>query len=93
MDQLDQLKQKAKVFQDLLEEYALYDSDVEDFLRRITPWFLKINNNQIELPCNEYQLSVYFTNPDLSPLAEKYLFSGTKLGKASSEFTVAIRGW
>lgn len=84
---------KAQIFQELLEKYAKNDNDVEDFLKRITPWFVKIKNNQIELPCNEYQLSVYFTNPDLSPSAERYLFLGTELGKASSEFTVAIRGW
>lgn len=92
MDQLALVKEKAQVFQELLEKYAKNDNDVEDFLKRIIPWFVKIKNNQIELPCNEYQLSVYFTNPDLSPLAERYLFSGTDLGKASSEFTVAIRG-
>lgn len=93
MDKLNVLKQKAIEFQKLLEKYAETDDDVEDFLRRITPWFVRISNNKVELPCNEYQLSVYFTNPDLSPLADKYLFSGTELGKASSEFTAAIRGW
>jgi hypothetical protein len=93
MDKMEELKLRANEFRVLLEKYAKIDGDVEDFLMRITPWFEKIVDNKIIPPCDSYQLSIYFTNPDLSPLAERYLYSGTDLGRASSNFSVCIRGW
>lgn len=93
MDKIIELKAKADTFRALLEKHAKDDPDVADFLERIKPWFEKINNNQIVLPCEAYSLSIYFTNPDLSPLAEKYLYSGSELGHASSDFSACIRGW
>lgn len=70
MDKTVLLKQRAIEFQTLLEEYAKIDDDVEDFLRRIMPWFDKLKNNQVTPPDYDYKLSIYFTNPDLSPLAK-----------------------
>lgn len=77
MDKLEELKLRASEFHELLEKYAKIDGDVKDFLVRITPWFEKIQDNKITPPCDSYQLSIYFTNPDLSPLAERYLYSGS----------------
>lgn len=90
MDQLAQLKQKAKVFQDLLKKYAKIDDDVEDYLRRMQPWFLKINNNEIIPPYYDWKLSTYFSFADVSPLAERYM--STDLANACSQFTLVIRG-
>jgi len=67
------LQQTASKFRQLLEKYARSDHDVEDFLRRITPWFERIERGEITPPCTEYQLYHYFANPDLSPLAERYM--------------------
>lgn len=93
MNKLDELKAKANTFQILLEKYAINDADVADFLEKIKPWFEKINNGQIVSTCDDYDLSIYFTNPDPSPLAEKYLYSGSELGHASSDFSACIHGW
>ena len=93
MDKLTILKQRAVEFQTLLEKYAKEDDDVKDFLRRVMPWFENIKNNQVTPPDYDYQLSIYFTNPDLSPLAERYFFSGDELGEMCAKFTSAIRGW
>lgn len=88
---LSDLKEKAVKFQFLLEEYARKDSDVQDFLERIKPWFHRIERGEITLPCNEYQLFQYFGNPDFSPLSERY--KRHKLGRAEATFSCAIRGW
>lgn len=87
--QTDHLKQKAIEFESLLTTYAQSDDDVQDFLNRMQPWFLKIKREEINLPCYEWQLSNYFSNPDLSPLAERYM--GTDLGRMCSAFTLAMR--
>jgi hypothetical protein len=88
MDKVEKLKQSAIEFRALLEKYAKTDSDVEDFLRRITPWFEKIDKGEIVPPCYDYQLFRHFTNPDLSPLADKYF--KTDLSEASAIFTASI---
>lgn len=85
------LLDEAEKFKTLLEKYAKSDPDVEDFLRRFMPWFEKINKGKVTVPCYEYQLFIYFTNPDLSPLAERY--AGKELGEADAVFASAIRGW
>lgn len=90
MDQLVQLKQKAKVFQELLEKYAKTDDDVKDYLCRMQPWFVKINNGEIIPPYYDWKLSTYFSFSDISPLAERYI--GTDLANACSQFTLVIRG-
>lgn len=82
------LKQEADNLRMLLERYSKTDSEVEDFLRRITPWFERIDRGEITPPCRDYRLSVYFTNPDLSPLAERYL--GHELGRAEASFCCTI---
>lgn len=84
------LKQKAIEFKALLEKYAEADDDVEDFLRRMMPWFIKIDNGEIVPPYYDWKLSTYFSFSDVSPLAERYM--GTDLGRICSEFTLAIRG-
>lgn len=58
----------------VLEEYAKKDSDVAFFLQLWLPWYKKVQQREIRLPCYAYKLSIYFTNPDLSPLAERYNF-------------------
>ena len=89
------LKEKADAFRTLLEKYAERDPDVEDFLQRMHPWFDKIDRGEVRSPCDEYTLFIYFTNPDLSPLAEKYTYSQSnhELSQASAEFSQAMRGW
>lgn len=85
------LLNEAEKFKALLEKYSESDPDVEDFLRRFMPWFEKINKGEVIVPCYEYQLFIYFSNPDLSPLAERY--AGKELGRADAVFTSVIRGW
>lgn len=86
----------AKVFRiDDTEEYSRIDADVEDFRNWFMPWYLRIQRRQIRLPCYEYQLSNYFVNPDLSPLAERYTWGqpSNRLSDADARFTEAIRDW
>jgi len=86
----EQLKQKAKEFESLLQQYAKQDDDVEDFLRRMNPWFLKIQNGEITIPNYEWKLPIYFFNPDVSPLADRYM--GTELGEMCAQFSLLIGG-
>ena len=85
------LQQRAIELRSLLEKYAKTDSDVDDFLKRFMPWFEKISKGEITPPNYDYRLSIYFSNPDFSPLAERYM--GHELGKAEAEFTKAICDW
>ena len=88
------LRQRAEEFRMVLEEYAQKDPDVADFLRRWRPWYERVQRREIRLPCYDYQLSLYFTNPDLSPLVERYVFSApNRLNDANTRFFEAIRDW
>ena len=93
MDKYKLLSDRAKSFQVMLERYAKTDKDVADFLQRILPWFQRIEHGEIVLPCYDYKLSIYFSNPDLSSLAERYGFTGHELGEACSAFSEAIYDW
>lgn len=95
MDSKKELQAKAHAFRTLLSKYAKTDPDVADFLQRVLPWFDKVDRGEISPPCYEYSLFIYFTNPDLSPLAEKYTYaqSNHELSQASAEFSQAMRGW
>lgn len=89
------LRQRADQLLSALEEYAKADSDVEDFKRRFMPWYEKVQRREIRLPCYEYQLSLYFTNPDLSPLAERYSYGQppNPLSDAVACFSEAMGDW
>ena len=94
MHKYELLRQRADEFRAVLEEYAQKDDDVADFLQRWIPWYERIQRREIRLPCYEYGLSIYFTNPDLSPLAERYfLKENTRLGMTCALFNEAILDW
>lgn len=87
------LRQRAEEFRRVLEEYAPTDPDVEDFRLRFMRWYERIQRREIRLPCYEYQLSIYFTNPDLSPLSERYFWrthGKHPLSRADTLFSEAI---
>jgi len=93
MHKYELLRLRAEEFRTVLEEYAKKDSDVADFLKLWMPWYEKIQRREIRLPCHDYKLFIYFANPDLSPLAERYGFSNapSRLLRAASNFSTAIR--
>lgn len=89
------LRLRAEELRVMLEKYAAIDSDVADFLRRWMPWYERIQRREIRLPCYEYRLGIYFANPDLSPLAERYGFAAAPhpLSSAEAKFGEAIGDW
>ncbi|HNC79422.1 MAG TPA: hypothetical protein PKZ20_10435 [Rhodocyclaceae bacterium] len=92
MNKYQLLQQRAEEFHKILTEYAQTDPDVADFLKHWLPWHQKILQNKIRLPCYDYQLFVYFSNPDLSPIAERYGFANApnRLLRAASNFSTAM---
>jgi hypothetical protein len=95
MDKYELLQRRAENFMWAPDEYAGSDEDVADLRDHFLPWYKMIMNRKIQIPCIEYSLHIYFSNPDYSPIAEKYAFaqSGHPLHRASSEFTAAIKDW
>jgi len=94
MHKYELLRQRAEEFRRVLEEYAQKDPDVADFLQRWMPWYKRIQRREIRLPCYDYKLGVYFSNPDLSPLVERYVFgTDRRLSEAEVNFCEAIRDW
>lgn len=89
------LRLRAEELRAVLEEYACKDDDVADFLQRWMPWYERIQRREIRLPCYEYSLGIYFSNPDLSPLAERYGFvaAPNSLVDAQALFGEAMRDW
>ena len=89
------LRLRADELKAVLEEYASRDSDVEFFFKLWMPWYEKIQRREIRLPCHEYSLGIYFANPDLSPLAERYGFVALPnlLEKTYTNFDAAIGDW
>lgn len=89
------LRLRADEFLSALEEYSKTDPNVEDLKGWFMPWYGKIQRREIRLPCYEYQLSHYFSNPDLSPIAEKYAYVTPRhpLAVASTHFSEAMRDW
>ena len=89
------LRLRAEELRAVLEEYAQKDGDVADFLQRWMPWYERIQRREIRLPCYEYGLGIYFANPDLSPLAERYGFAAAPnpLIDTQALFGEAIRDW
>ena len=76
----------------MLAEYARRDADVAEFLEGWTPWYERIQRREIRLPCYDYKLGAYFTNPFFSPLAERYgaRSESNPLGGASENFEMAL---
>lgn len=72
MHKYELLRQRAKEFHTLLVQYARTDTDVAGFMRVWMPWFERVQRREIRLPCYDYNLGAYFTNPHLSSLAERY---------------------
>lgn len=95
MHKYELLRQRADEFLRVLEEFAQVDRDVEDFKRMFMPWYERIQRREIRLPCYDYQLSIYFTNSDISPLAERYSLGGqpNPLAMADTLFCEAMRDW
>ena len=89
------LRQRADEFLSALEEYSKTDSNVEDLKGWFMPWYAKIQRREIRLPCHEYQLNHYFSNPDLSPIAEKYAYVTPMhpLATASGRLSDAMGDW
>jgi len=85
MHKYELLRQRAEEFRVVLEDYAQKDPDVADFLQRWMPWYECIQRREVRLPCHDYRLGIYFANPDLSPLAERYGFG--------AEDNQLITGW
>jgi len=77
MHKYELLRQRAEEFKFTLEKYAKQDSDVEWLLEKFMPWYERIQKKEIRLPCHEFPLGVYFANPDISPLAERYGFGAS----------------
>jgi hypothetical protein len=95
MHKYELLRLRAEEFRTALEGYAKLDPDVADFLERWIPWYERIQRREIRLPCYDYKLDIYFTNPDLSPLAERYGFSNipNELFSAGTRFVIALTDW
>ncbi|MEO8005434.1 MAG: hypothetical protein ABI771_11050, partial [Betaproteobacteria bacterium] len=57
-----------------------------------TPWYERIERREIRLPCYDYKLGVYFSNPFFSPLAKRYGAASetNPLGSAWEKFEIAI---
>jgi hypothetical protein len=88
------LRERADAFRVVLEEYAQKDRDVADFLQRWMPWYERIQRREIRLPCYDYKLTIYFTNPELSPLSERYSrVANDRLSHWCSLFDEAMRDW
>jgi hypothetical protein len=95
MHKYELLRLRAEEFRVILEEYAQKDSDVADFLERWMPWYERIKRREIRLPCYEYKLGIYFINPDLSPLADRYGIPNhpNRLFTAGTNFIAAMYDW
>jgi len=94
MHKYELLRLRAEEFRNVLEEYAEKDPDVAEFLQRWMPWYGRICRREIRLPCSEYRLGVYFANPDLSPLVERYRFGkANRLDEAVLNFNMAMSDW
>jgi hypothetical protein len=87
------LRQRAEELRALLLEYSEVDSEVEHFMGLWMPWYERVQRREIRLPCYEYKLSIYFTNPDLSRLAERYEYASPRhaLAEAVTSFSEAMR--
>lgn len=83
----------AQFYKALVDHSA--DEDVRDFLQKFSPLHMAIQQGEVVAPYPRYTLGAYFTNPDLSPLAERYGFENANnpLFNAAAEFMSAIMGW
>jgi hypothetical protein len=95
MDKYELLRKRADEFMVALDKYAPSDDDVADLRDEFLPWYEKIMAGRLTIPCEDYYLYIYFTNPDYSRIAEKYAFSQSRhpLHSAAAEFTAAIKDW
>lgn len=97
MHKYEVLRHCAEEFRLQLEKYAKEDlkhkSELEWFIRQWMPLYEKVMRKEVRIPDYDYQLSSYFTNPDLSRMAETYHYKNLNhpLGQASSAFSCAIR--
>jgi len=96
MHKYEVLRHCAEEFRLALEKYAKEDvkhkSELEWFIQQWMPWYEKIKHRDVRLPCYEYKLDKYFTNPDLSNMAETYHYTNPNhpLNKAAGDFYCAI---
>lgn len=97
MHKYEVLRHCAEEFRLALEKYAKEDtkhkSELEWFVERWMPWYDRVMQKKIRLPCYEYQLDKYFVNPDLSKMAETYHYENPRhpLNVAAGAFSCAIR--
>ncbi|MES2415263.1 MAG: hypothetical protein V4614_15785 [Pseudomonadota bacterium] len=96
------LRLRADEFRSALEKFSKEDRDVEWFLERWMPWYKKIMEKELRLPCYDYNLGVYFFSGEVTPnLLVRYVAEYKKdlgwrdlkhpLGKAANNFSTAIR--
>jgi hypothetical protein len=97
MHKYEVLRRCAEEFRLQLEKYAKEDlehkSELEWFIQQWMPWHKKVMCKEIRLPCYEaYGLGIYFTNPDLSKMAETYHYINPShpLNRASSQYFCAV---
>lgn len=99
MHKYELLRLRAEEFRATLEKYAKEDprhkSELEWFIGQWMPWYEKVMSRQIRLPDYSYKLGVYFTNPDLSKMADTYHYETPThpLGIAHARFNSAIKDW
>jgi hypothetical protein len=93
MSKQEYLMTCADEFLRLLKKYANEDGDVQKVLEFFLPWYGKVKKGVITPPCYNYTLNVYFTNPDISSIAQKYFYDsgGThELSIAAANFWAAM---
>ena len=92
-DQQVRLLKCAEDFLSVLKKYAADDFEVERILEFFLPWYQRVKKGAITPPCYDYTLNVYFTHPDISPVAIKYCYETDgkhELCVAAENFWAAI---
>lgn len=92
-DKQKHLEKCAEEFLAALRKYSVEDADVERLLEFFVPWYEKVKRGEVIPPCYDYKLDVYFTNPDISPIAAKYHYATDgrhELNVAAAHFWAAI---
>lgn len=75
MHKYELLRLRAEEFRVALVHYAEQDKDLQWFLERWMPWYERIMQHEVRLPCYEYKMGVYFFSMgEITPnLFERYV--------------------
>jgi len=75
MHKYELLRLRAEEFRVALENYAKQDKDLQWFLEQWMPWYERIMQHDVRLPCYEYKMGVYFFSMgEITPnLFERYI--------------------